>query len=155
MTQLGEMPGFVASDRWVAVRLHEDHAQADPEADSRFRPQSGTLVRGPEPGQASCWLVGETDPEVLMSDAKETLLYLVRVEDIRRESLEVVWTPAHGGPGHCDIFGTRGVSRTSLRRALLRCRWVSGYAPEGVAPDAVVGMSVDSNEPIDAIPRSC
>ena len=102
------------------------------------RPISGQLSVGPWPGYASCRLVGEADPDEVAAEGNEEYLFLISVNLLREYGLDVVRDPEHGGPGHCNIVGARGVSRANLRRLLRQVNWVMGYAPERVAADRIV-----------------
>ena len=74
----------------------------------------------------------------MAAEGNEEYLFVVPVRLLREYGLDVVRDPDHGGPGHCNIVGARGLSRANLRRLLRQVHWVAGYAPEQVFAERVV-----------------
>ena len=146
-----EQPELVDGERWVAVRLYAKHVEVDPDALSGRRAQSGTLLRGGEKGEASCRLVGEADPVEVMAEGPEEYLYFLRVADIRKYGMDVVRTPGKGGPGHCDIVGTRLVGSADRRDLLCECIWVRAYAPPEVQAESLADMVLGQEQPVGAV----
>lgn len=135
----------VSDDRWVMRRVSRTQLEFDVSITAE-RPVSGQLSVGPAPGFASCRLVGEADPDEVAAEGNEEYLFLVPVRLLREYGLDVVRDPEHGGPGHCNIVGARGLSRPNLRRLLRQVHWVQGYAPERVSVERVVAVDAPVEE---------
>lgn len=135
----------VGNDRWVMRRVSRTQLEFDVSIGGE-RPISGQISVGPEPGFASCRLAGETDPKEVAAEGNEEYLFLISVNLLREYGLDVVRDPEHGGPGHCNIVGARGLSRANLRRLLRQVRWVRGYAPERVANERVITVEAPVGE---------
>lgn len=128
---------LVGDDRWIMRRVSSAQLEFDVNIDGE-RPISGQLSVGPAPGFASCRLVGEADPNEVAAEGNEEYLFVLPVSLLREYGLDVVRDSENGGPGHCNIVGARGLSKSRLRRLLRQVHWVMGYEPKRVSPDRVV-----------------
>lgn len=72
----------VEDDRWVMRRVSRTQLEFDVSIDGQ-RPISGQLSVGPEPGFASCRLVGEADPDKVASEGNEEYLFVAPVRLLR------------------------------------------------------------------------
>lgn len=135
----------VGDDRLIMRRVSRTQLEFDVNIGGE-RPISGQISVGPAPGFASCRLVGEADPAEVSAEGNEEYLFVLSVELLREYGLDVVRDPEHGGPGHCNIVGARGLSRANLRRLLRQVHWVQGYEPERVVSDRIIIVEASVEE---------
>ena len=136
---------LVGDDRRVMRRVASAQLEFDASIGGE-RPISGQLSVGPAPGYASCRLVGEADPAEVWAEGNEEYLYVMPVHLLRECGLDVVRDAEHGGPGHCNIVGARGISRSRLRQLLRQVQWVEDYAPERVSADRVIPVEAPAED---------
>ena len=91
-------------------------------------------------GYASCRLVGDADPNEVISEGAGDYLYVLPVASIRQTGMDVLETPESGGPGHCDITGAKTIRRRSKQRLMAEARKVRGHSPPGAPEDRIIDV---------------